>query len=140
MEAKTSAEKAGLARMKPVVYDTSVLIAAEGNDRKLWAEHRLRLEAGNVPVVSATVVAQASRSSRQVQLLRLLRGCEVVALEEADAHRVGALLGKSRTKDIVDAAVVVLAMDRKADVQTGDPDDIRRLSGTARARLRTLSL
>ncbi|MEY4543934.1 MAG: hypothetical protein RL685_129 [Pseudomonadota bacterium] len=126
--------------MRSVVYDTSVLIAAERGDRKLWAEHRLRLEAGNVPLVSANVVAQASRSPRQVQLHRLLRGCAVVALDEAAAHRVGALLGKSRTTDIVDAAVVVLAIERSADVQTGDPEDIRRLSGAARARLRILSV
>ena len=126
--------------MRSVVYDTSVLIAAERGDRTLWAEHRLRLEAGNVPLVSANVVAQASRSPRQVQLHRLLRGCEVVALDEAAAHRVGALLGKSRTTDIVDAAVVVLAIDRNADVQTGDAEDIRRLSGAARTRLRILSV
>jgi predicted nucleic acid-binding protein len=121
--------------VKRVVYDTGVLIAAERNDRRLWAEHRVRLEAGNVPLVPSPVVAQASRSPRQVQMLRLLRGCEVVPFGEADARRAGALLGKSRTADIVDAAVVALAIKQGAGVQTGDATDIQRLAGAAKAKL-----
>jgi hypothetical protein len=54
---------------------------------------------------------------------------------EADAHRAGELLAKSRTTDVVDAAVVVLAVERGADIQTGDAEDIRRLTGAARAKL-----
>jgi hypothetical protein len=105
------------------VYDTGVLIAADRNQRHVWAEHKVRLEAGLVPLVPATVIAQASRSPRQLQMRRLLRGCEVVALDEAEAHRAGALLGKSRTGDLVDATVAVLAIRRRADVATGDGDD-----------------
>ena len=63
--------------MRPVVYDAGVLIAADHAKRRIWAEHRVRLEAGLVPLVPAAVVAQASRSPKQVQLRRLLRGCEV---------------------------------------------------------------
>jgi hypothetical protein len=88
-----------------------------------------------VPVVPSPVVAQTSRSPRQVQLRQLLRGCEVVAFAEADAHQAGALLAKSRTADVVDAAVVVLAVERGADIQTGDAGDIRRLTAAARAKL-----
>jgi hypothetical protein len=121
--------------MKPVVYDAGVLVAADRGNRRIWAEHRVRLEAGMVPVVPSPVVAQTSRSPRQVQLRQLLRGCEVVAFAEADAHRAGALLAKSRTADVVDAAVVVLAVERGADIQTGDAGDIRRLTAAARAKV-----
>ena len=121
--------------MRPVVYDTGVLIAAERGERRVWAEHRVRLEAGLVPLVPAPVVAQASRNDRQVQLRRLLRGCEVVPLAQADAHRAGALLGKSRTSDVVDAAVVDLAVRRHADIATGDASDILRLVSAARANV-----
>jgi hypothetical protein len=121
--------------VKAVVYDAGVLVAADRGERRLWAEHRVRLEAGLVPVVPSPVVAQTSRSPKQVQLRRLLRGCEVVALGEADAHRAGELLAKSRTTDVVDAAVVVLALQRGADIQTGDAEDVRRLAGAARAKL-----
>jgi hypothetical protein len=83
--------------MKPVVYDAGTLIAADRGERLVWAQHRLRLEAGIVPMVPSPVVAQASRTPRQVQMRLLLRGCEVVSFDEADAHRAGAPLGKSRT-------------------------------------------
>ena len=73
--------------MSPVLYDAGPLIAAERNDRRFWAEHRMRLELAIVPCVPAPIVAQASRSPKQVQLRRLLRGCEVVPLDEAGAHR-----------------------------------------------------
>jgi hypothetical protein len=54
----------------------------------------------------------------------------VVPLDEAGAHRAGALLARARTSDVVDATVVDLAIQRKADVLTSDPHDIRRLAGT----------
>ena len=66
---------------------------------------------------------------------RLLRGCESIPFAEADAHRVGALLAKSRTADIVDAAVVALAVDRSADIQTSDSADIRHLAAATRTKL-----
>ncbi len=117
--------------MKAVVYDAGALIAAEKNDRRMWAEHRVRLEAGLVPLVPATVVAQVSRSQRQVQLRRLLAGSVVVPLIEAAAHRAGTLLAASRTTDVVDATVAELALDREADIVTGDPDDLKRLLAVA---------
>lgn len=120
--------------MKPVVYDSGVLVAAERNERMVWARHRARLEAGNLPLVPAPVVAQVSRSPNQAQLRRFLRGCEVVAFDEDDAHRAGALLGKSRTKDVVDAAVVSLAIRREADIATSDADDIAKLLSAARMK------
>jgi hypothetical protein len=51
-----------------VVYDTGLLIAAERNDRHVWADHRARLELGIVPRTTAPVIAQVSRSPRQAQL------------------------------------------------------------------------
>ncbi|HKY37009.1 MAG TPA: hypothetical protein VJN18_13780 [Polyangiaceae bacterium] len=113
--------------MKSVVYDAGVLIAAERNVRRVWADHRVRLEGGIVPLVPAPVVAQVSRSPKQAQLRRLLRGCDVVAFEESTAHEVGTLLGKVRGKDVVDGAVVALAEARGADIVSDDSEDIERL-------------
>ncbi len=122
--------------MTSVVYDAGPLIAAERNDRGFWAEHRVRLELGIVPSVPAPVVAQVSRSPQRAQLRRLLRGCDVAPFDEVAAHRTGALLGKSRTTDLADAALVVLAIAGKADIVTGDRADIAHLLSSARARLR----
>lgn len=113
--------------MKGTVYDTGILIAADRNDWSAWAEHRVRLSAGIIPLVPANVVAQVSRLPEQAQLRRFLRGCEVVSFDESSAHRSGALLGKARTSDVVDASVVELAFARDAEILTTDPRDIARL-------------
>jgi hypothetical protein len=109
------------------VYDAGVLVAADRSDRTTWADHKARLELGLVPSIPAPVVAQVSRSPKQVQLRRFLMGCAVVPLDETDAHEAGRVLGKSRTSDVLDAVVVTTAIRQNAVILTGDPDDIRRL-------------
>ena len=113
--------------MSAVLYDAAVLVAADRNERRTWAEHKARLEFGVVPLVPAPVVAQVSRSPQQAQLRRFLTGCVVVPLSEIEAHEAGRLLGLSRTADIVDAVVVAMAVRQKAVILTSDPDDIKRL-------------
>ncbi len=119
-------------RPKAVVYDAGALIAADRNDRRFWADHRVRLEGGVVPVVPTPVVAQVSRSPSQVQLRRLLRGCDVVPMTEQGAHEAGALLAKAGTSDVVDAVVAMVTAARHADVVTSDRleiDDLVRHAG-----------
>jgi len=110
-----------------VVYDAAVLVAADRNDRRTWAEHKARLELGVIPAVPAPVVAQVSRSPRQAQLRRFLTGCAVVPLDESEAHEAGRLLGKSGTTDVIDAVVVTIALRQHATILTADPDGIKRL-------------
>jgi hypothetical protein len=119
--------------VRPAVYDAGVLVAADRNARAVWADHRVRLEAGVVPVVPAPVIAQVSRSAGQVQLRRLLRGCEVEPMSGAAAHAAGYLLGCADTRDVVDAVVAGTAARLRADVVTGDHADIARLLGAADA-------
>ena len=119
--------------MTSVVYDAGVLIAADRDARSVWAEHRVRLEAGIVPVVPAPVVVQVSRSPTQVQPRRLLRGCDVVSLTEQRAYLAGRLLGRAGSRDLVDAVVAASAAELRADVVTGDHADIRRLLDAAGA-------
>ena len=111
-----------------IVYDAGVLVAAERDDRSVWADHRIRLEVGAVPTTTAPVVAQVSRSARQVQLRRFLRGCEIAAFSPQQADEVGELLAKAGAFDVVDAHVVVIAATTGSPVLTSDPDDLRRLS------------
>lgn len=111
-----------------VVYDAGALIAADRNDRRIWAEHRVRLEMGVVPLTTAPVVAQVSRSPRQVQLRRLLKGCDIAAFVDAQAHEVGALLARAGMSDVVDAHAALIASARRASVLTSDPDDLATLS------------
>jgi predicted nucleic acid-binding protein len=111
-----------------IVYDAGVLVAADRNDRRIWADHRARLELGVVPTTTAPVAAQVSRSAAQSQLRRLLRGCEVVPFSADAAHDVGLLLAKAELSDVVDAHVVVVASRSRSVVVTSDPGDLRQLS------------
>ncbi|MBK9169604.1 MAG: twitching motility protein PilT [Bryobacterales bacterium] len=113
--------------MTTVVYDAAVLVAADRNERRTWAEHKARLELGILPMVPAPVVAQVSRSPRQAQLRRFLAGCVVVSLGQSEAHEAGRLLGRSGTVDVVDAVVVTTALRQEAIILTSDPHDIQRL-------------
>ena len=123
--------------MSTVVYDAAVLVAADRNERRAWAEHKARLELGVIPSVPAPVLAQVSRSPQQTQLRRFLSGCAVVPLGESEAHEAGRLLGKTKTADVVDAVLVTIALRQQATILTGDPDDIKRL---VRASGRTVAV
>lgn len=110
------------------VYDAGVFVAAERDDRDVWADHRARLELGLIPQTTAPVVSQVSRSPRQVQLRRMLRGCDIVGFAPDDSHEVGALVGKASTSEVVDAHLVVVASRRRATVLTTDVEDMRHLA------------
>jgi hypothetical protein len=118
-----------------VLYDAGVLIAADRNERTAWADHKVRLEEGTVPIVPSVVVAQVSRSPQQVQLRRFLRGCDVAVLDENGAHDAGILLGRTRTADISDAVVVALAATLKGAIVTGARKDLRRLVAATGQRI-----
>ncbi|HEX3594468.1 MAG TPA: hypothetical protein VHU80_05180 [Polyangiaceae bacterium] len=91
--------------MRPVVYDAGVLIAADHSKRRVWAERRVRLEAG-----------------------------------QPAAHAAGALLGKTRMRDVVDASVAELSIRKEADIVSDDAENIRRLLSAANARTSILDL
>ena len=118
--------------MKHVVFDAGALIALERRDLRLLALVDELIRARIAAHVPAGVVAQVWRgSARQHAVVRLLRAeaVRVHALSEAVAYRVGLLLARSRTSDVVDAHVAILARSLSAVVLTSDPDDLRRLDG-----------
>ena len=113
--------------MSGVTYDTGALIAADRNDATLLARHEALLRRGVVPTVPAPVLAQAWRKpSRQVTLVRFLRGCRTEPTDEALAKRVGLLAESTTHHDIVDLAVAEGALRRGDVVVTSDPSDIER--------------
>jgi hypothetical protein len=118
-----------------VAYDAGVFVAADRDDRVVWADHRIRLELGIVPTTTAPVVAQVSRSARQVQLRRFLRGCDIVVFSPDQAHEVGSVLGKAGTSDVVDAHLVVSAALTASTVLTSDPDDLRKVADQLGTRI-----
>lgn len=127
--------------MNGVTYDTGALVAAERNDRRMWALHAGFLAEEVIPTVPSAVLAQAWRGgSRQASLVRLLALCIVEAMSEEQARRVGVLAGRARHEDIVDVAVVEGALRRNDAIITSDADDILRIAAAAGAHPKVESL
>jgi hypothetical protein len=119
----------------PYVYDAGVLLAMDNNDRRMWVIHHLAVEEGRRLLVPAVVVAQAWRDARrQVQLGRFLHSCEVVPVGLEVAKAAGVLCGKASTRDVVDAAVVTVALAYGAIIFTSDPGDIAQLGAAAETK------
>lgn len=121
-----------------VTYDTGALIAAERNDRRMWALHAGFLVEEVAPVVPAPVLAEAWRGGpSQANLSRLLAMCVVEPMSEQQARDVGVLAGKAAHDDVVDVTVVEGAMRRgDAVVVTSNHDHIAGIADAARAHLR----
>lgn len=117
------------------MYDTGALIAAERNNRLMWALHKRLLQNGVAPIVPSVVLAQAWRGGPQPQISRLLRGCDLVAFDPEWAKRSGAACAAANTSDIVDAAVVVFACHRKQLVVTSDENDLMQIANALDANI-----
>ncbi len=88
-----------------VTYDTGALVAADRGERRIWARHRALLTA-RLPTVPAPIVVQAWRGGgRQAWLARLLRGCDIEALDDVLARATVALAARAGTTDVADACV-----------------------------------
>ncbi len=116
--------------MTVVVLDAGAIIALERRDTRMLALADELLEARRIGYVPAGVVAQTWRgSTRQHATARLLRAgaVRIDPLSEDVAYRLGLLLAKSSTSDVVDAHVALLARRLHATVLTSDPDDLAAL-------------
>ena len=123
--------------MGGVTYDTGALVAAERDNRRMWALHAGYLAEEVIPTVPAPVLAQAWRGGpRQASLSRLLRMCDTEPMSEELARNAGVLAGRSDHDDIVDVSVVEGAARRGDAVVTSDVTHIRKIAEAAGARLR----
>ena len=112
-----------------LVLDSGALIALERDDRSAWRRYKAAQRAGVVPVTHGGVVGQVwrGRGTRQARLAQVLASTDVRALDETLGRASGALLGATRGRDVVDAALVLLAHDGDRII-TSDPDDIAGLA------------
>jgi len=124
-----------------LTYDSGALIAAERNERRMWLLHQRALMRGVRPVVPAGVLAEAYRSTRQVSLSRLLRGCRVEPLDERSARAAGALLARCvADPGAVGASVAEGALRRGDAVVTGNADHLRALADGASRKLEVIAV
>ena len=118
-----------------LTYDTGALIAAERDDRLMWALHRAAIARGLPPTVPAGVLAEAWRGGPQHRLSRLLKGCKIEKLDEDLARLIGALIARSGLEDTVDVAVAEGAMRRNDAVVTSNRQHIEQVADAVRKRI-----
>ena len=118
-----------------LVLDAGALIAVERSDRAIVALLKAEHRAGRVPVTHGGIVGQVWRDgARQARLARLLAGVEITPLDDVLGRRVGSLLARTQTDDVLDAAVVLLASDGDLIV-TSDVSDLATLAAAYGAHL-----
>jgi predicted nucleic acid-binding protein len=116
-----------------VILDAGALVAVERGDRDVVAIIERERRAGRMPRTHGGVVGQVWRGAgpRQAVLARFLAGVDVVPLDEDLGRRAGVLLARSGARDVIDAAVVLLAAADLDEILTSDPRDIAALVAAA---------
>jgi hypothetical protein len=103
------------------------------------AECQLALLARRPALLPAAVLAQVWRASpRQHALSRIRQICRIIPFTTKTADDVGRLLARSGTSDVVDATVIVAAIENNAAVLTSDLKDLATLAGAAGYPVRLL--
>jgi len=120
---------------RTLTLDAGALIAVERNAATLVRVLGAAV-ADEVPIfIPAGALAQAWRGdARQARIAKMLQdpSVSVVSLDEPRARLVGTICGRSRTKDVVGASVVLCAREHSSTIVTSDPKDILRLDPNAR--------
>jgi predicted nucleic acid-binding protein len=121
-----------------IVLDSGALIALERNDRAVWAALKLAaLKSTDVLVPSAALAQVWRGTSAQAQLSRALQHCSIASFD-AVARAVAELCGWTKTTDICDAQVAIIAATQGDVLYTSDPKDMRRLVSAYGARTPTI--
>lgn len=116
--------------MSGVTLDAGALIAFDRGERAMLVLVKRALETDRSIAIPAGALAQAWRDGRkQVALARLVSNeqVEIVPLDALTSREAGQLCGVTRTRDVVDASVVLCARKRGHAVVTSDAADLRRL-------------
>jgi len=144
-----------MSRQRRIVLDAGALIDVEANPRGETFRSCVHAFAdGYRPYLPAVVLGQVWRGHpRQHALGKVRRLCMLLPFtgqtaedvgrllaRSQTADDVGRLLGRSRTSDVVDAAVIVAAIEYNAAVLTSDPDDLARLADATDYPVRLLTV
>ncbi len=111
-----------------LVLDSAALISLDRNERAMWVRLKACERARTPPLTHGGVVGQVWRAGgRQGRLAQALDGIEVRPLDDVLGRAAGALLGRTRQADVIDAAVVLLAEDGD-EIVTSDSDDLHPMA------------
>lgn len=122
-----------------LVLDSGALIALERHDRAMWRRLKSALLAGDVPLTHGGVIGQVWRGNgpRQSLLARAIAGIEVRPIDLTLGRAAGELLAAAKDSDVIDAALVLIAVDGD-DIITSDPDDIEPLARASQRHIEVI--
>lgn len=97
----------------------------------MWVRLKAAQVAGDVPVTHGGVLGQVWRGGqRQARLAQALNGVDVRPLDQRLGRAAGELLSVTSLTDVIDAAVVLLAMDGD-EIVAADRADLASLAAAA---------
>lgn len=125
-----------------LVLDAGALIDIETAPRgETFRSCAKAFDDGYRPYLPTVVLAQVWRNRAQQHPLRMVRRlCTLLLFTEQTADDVGRLLARSRSSDVIDAAVIVAAIEHNAAVLTSDPKDLAKLASAAEYPVRLLTV
>jgi predicted nucleic acid-binding protein len=125
-----------------IILDAGALINIETDPRgETFRSCVKAFEDGYRPYLPSVVLAQVWRDRTRQHPLRMVRRlCTVLPFTEHTAEDVGRLLARSHTADVIDAAVIVAALEHNAAVLTPDPKDLAKLASAAEYQVRLLTI
>lgn len=123
-----------------LILDAGAFVAAERGDRDVVGFIERERRAGRMATTHGGVIGQIWRGGgRQAALSRLLAGVLVAPLDDALGRRAGVLLARTATRDVIDAALVLLAEDGD-EILTSDPGDLAILAAAAHADIEIMRI
>ena len=125
-----------------LILDAGALIQVERDPHgPVFRACRRALGLGKPALLPTVVLAQVWRASpRQAPLAALRRVCHAEPFTEETAEEVGRLLARSGTTDVIDAAVIVSAIEYRGAVLTSDPGDLSKLADAAGHRVQLITV
>ena len=121
--------------MRAIIYDTGALLAAERRNPDFLALHDELTAARIRPIVPVVVLAQAWCGGPQHQISRVLKGCDILPDDQRTGRAAGVACAASGTSDVVDAIVIVTAVQHQAPVVTSDPGDLARIADSVGVKI-----
>ncbi len=115
-----------------LILDAGALVAVERADVLATTLISDELAESRIPISHGGVIGQVWRggAGRQARLARLLPAIRIAPLDEDLGRRAGFLLARTRTGDVIAAAVILLASDGDM-ILTSDPHDLQVLASAA---------
>jgi hypothetical protein len=118
-----------------LLLDAGAFLAVERGDRHVIALIKRERLAGRAPRTHGGVIGQVWRGgARQARIAALIKAVEIESLDVELGRQAGVLLGRTKSDDVIDAALVLLGRDRD-EVLTSDPEDLLALASSAGVQL-----